>query len=190
MNTKYKSFFIVALGLTVTHAALAETTAFDLAKDGDAYVGVQSKDKIVQIRSDESVMTLAPNIWYVTYYDPDAMFKSVEVKFGAGKEMNVSHPVKPFQPPTSESEILDKSKLNVDSDRALKIATSQPLLKDLTLKASKLTLENSAGVPVWKVELWAAKLKNPNDIADIGLVILSANDGSVIKTDLHPDKVE
>jgi hypothetical protein len=43
---------------------------------------------------------------------------------------------------------------------------------------------------VWTVQLWAAKLKDPNDDADIGVVILSATDGSVVKTDLHPNSVD
>ena len=30
-----------------------------------------------------------PNVWYVVYYDPDAVLKAVEVKFGAGKKMDV-----------------------------------------------------------------------------------------------------
>jgi hypothetical protein len=33
-------------------------------------------------------------------------------------------------------------------------------------------------------------LKNPNDDADIGVVIISSNDGSVIETDLHPNSVD
>jgi hypothetical protein len=43
---------------------------------------------------------------------------------------------------------------------------------------------------VWEVQLWAAKLKNPSDDADIGVVIISTADGSVIKTDLHPNSVD
>jgi|NGEPerStandDraft_6_1074524.scaffolds.fasta_scaffold21662_3 hypothetical protein len=190
MNTRHKLFLTAVLGFAVTHAALADSTAFDLIKKGDDYIGVQSKDKVVQIHSDKSVASLTPNIWHVAYYDPDAAFKFVEVKFGAGEKMDVSHPARPFQAPASESQILDRSKLKVDSDQALKIATAQPLLKNLTLKASKLTLDHGDVGPVWKVQLWAAKLKNPNKDADIGAVILSATDGSVIKTDLHPDKVD
>src|SRR5690242_20940837 len=31
---------------------------------------------------------------------------------------------------------------------------------------------------LWRVQLWAAKLKNPNDDADIGVVIISTDDRS------------
>jgi uncharacterized protein YpmB len=190
MNLKYKLFFIAALGFATTHTALAEPTAFDLINKGDAYVGVQNKDKILGVCSDKSVASLTPNIWYVTYYDPDSMFKCVRVKFGAGEEMSVSHPLRLFHMPAKEHDILDKSKLNVDSDKALKIAAAQPLLNGLTLKASKLTLKRGDDGPVWEVELWAARLKNPNDSADVGVVILSATDGSVIKSDLNRNKVD
>ena len=190
MNAGHKLFFAAALGFAMTRAALADPTAFDLIKKGNDFIGVQSKDKVVQIHSDKSVASLTPNIWYVAYYDPDAGFKTVEVKFGAGEKMDVSHPVRPFQAPPGENLILDRSKLKVDSDQALKIAAAQPLLKALTLKTSKLTLDHGDVGPVWKVQLWAAKLNNPNKDVDIGVVILSATDGSVIKTDLHPNKVD
>jgi hypothetical protein len=191
MNAKCKLSFIVALVFALTCVArAADPTAFELIKLGNQYVGVESKDKVVQIRSEKSVGTLVPNIWYVVYYDPDATLKAVEVKFGAGQKIDVSHPLRLLEPVTGDDRTLDNAKLKVDSDQALKIATSQPLLHNLTLKASKLTLGHSDEGPVWTVQLWAAKLKDPNDDADIGVVILSATDGSVVKTDLHPNSVD
>jgi hypothetical protein len=66
------------------------------------------------------------------------------------------------------------------------------MLEKLTLKASRLVLERRShddDTPVWKVRLWAAKVKNPNDNADIGEVILSAEDGKILKSDLKPERV-
>jgi hypothetical protein len=40
------------------------------------------------------------------------------------------------------------------------------------------------------VRLWAAKLNKPDAMADIGEVILSAENGEVIKRDLHINKVD
>ena len=183
-------FLIAALALALVGKASADPTALQLAKKGNDYIGVQSKDKVVEILSEKSVVNLAPNVWHVVYFDPDAPFKSVEVKFGGGQEMEVSHPVRPFQMPAKEVEILDPSKLKVDSDQALNIATSQSLLKSLTLRAAKLTLTHSEYGAVWKVQLWAAKLKDPNKEADVGTTTLSAVDGSIVKSDLHPGRTE
>jgi hypothetical protein len=47
----------------------------------------------------------------------------------------------------------------VDSDKAHEIATSQPLLKNLTLKATQLWLEHGDLGPQWRVKIWAAKFK-------------------------------
>ena len=180
-----------ALALALAPLAMAgDVTAFELIKEGNHYVGDQSKDKVVNIHSEKSVASLTPNIWYVVYYDPDATLKAVEVKFGAGQKMKVTHPLRLLEPVTGEDKVLDRSKLNVDSDRALKIATSQPLLNNLTLRASRLWLLHGDLGPVWKVQFWAAKLKHPNDEADIGVVFISAADGSIVKTDLHPNKVD
>lgn len=181
----------VAMTFAVTRMAVAsDPTAFELIKLGDPYVGVQSKDKVVQIRSEKSIASLTPNIWYVVYYDPDATFKATEVKFGAGQKLDVSRPWRMLEMANDDHEVLDKNKLKIDSDKAIKIATSQPLLNNLTLKATQLWLEHGDNGPQWRVKLWAAKLKNRNDDADIGIVIISSADGSVIKTDLHPNSVD
>ena len=186
-----KTFVVAAMTFAVTQMALAaDPTAFELIKLGDPYVGVQSQDKVVQIRSEKSVGTLVPNIWYVVYYDPDATLKAIEVKFGAGQKLDVSHPLRLLEPITGEDRVLDSTKLKVDSDRALKIAMAEPLLNNLTVKASQLWLQHGDLGPEWKVKLWAAKLKAPNEDADIGVVVISATDGSVVKTDLHPNSVD
>lgn len=194
-TTVHRTVWGVALGLiTLSQAASAkELTAFELAKEGNRFVGEQSKDKIVQIRSEKSVGSLQPNIWFIVYYDPDAVLKAVEVKFGAGQKMDVKRPARLLEPITNGEEPLPREKLKIDSDRALDIATKEPLLGNLKLKASRLVLERRGAedsTPVWKVRLWAAKLKNPNDNADVGEVIISAEDGRVLKSDLKPEHVD
>lgn len=191
INPARKLLAMAALTLALAQMAFAgERTAFELVRLGNDYIGVQSRNKVVQIRSEKSVASLTPNIWYVVYYDPDATFKAVEVKFGAGEKLDVSHPGRLFERFSDEKKPLDADKLKIDSDQAAKIATAHPLLKNLTLKATQLWLEHGDLGPQWRVKLWAARLKNPNDNADIGIVILSAADGSVIKTDLHPKSVD
>lgn len=191
MSIANKIFLSVLLGVAISHPVVArDVTAFELVKRGDPYVGIQSKDKVVQIRSEKSIASLVPNIWYVDYYDPDATFKATEVKFGAGEKLDVSRPWRVLEMATDEHQILDQKKLRVDSDKAIKIATAQPLLKNLTLKATQLQLGHGDDGPEWRVKLWAAKLKNPNDDTDIGVVVISADDGSVISTDLHPNSVD
>jgi hypothetical protein len=62
-----------------------EPTVFELIKEGNRCVGEQSKDRVLEIRSDKSIGGLVPNIWHIVYYDPDAKSGRAEVKFGAGK---------------------------------------------------------------------------------------------------------
>jgi hypothetical protein len=186
-----KTFAVAAMTFAVAQVALAaDPTAFELAKLGNQYVGVESKDKVVQIRSEKSVGTLVPNIWYVVYYDPDAALKAVEVKFCAGQKLDVSRPLRLLEPITGGDQVLDSAKLKVDSDKALKIALAEPLLKNLTVKATQLWLQHGDLGPEWKVKLWAAKLKAPNKDTDVGAVVVSATDGSVVKSDLHPGSVD
>lgn len=188
MKIKHGMVLAAVMGLATTQLALADPTALDLAKKGNDYVGMQSKDKILSIRSDKSVASLTPSIWYVAYYDPDIFTKLAEVKFGAGQEMEVSRSMRPFQMPAKSKDILDMSKISVDSDKALQAAQQQPLLKGLTLRYSKLTLSNTDNGPAWKVELWAAKVNDPTKTAGIGTIWISATDGSVLRSDLKPDR--
>ena len=199
MKTPSLKAHIAALSLLAslvrlsTSAASIDATAFDLAKEGNRYVGEQSKDSVVQIRSEKSIGSLAPDIWYVVYYDPDAPLKAVEVKFGAGRKLDVKRPTRLLEPITKSDQPLPKSKMKVDSDEALKVAGKDPLLGRLTLKASRLTLERRSSdddTPVWRIRLWAAKLKNPNDNAEVGEVVISAEDGTILKSDLKPEHVD
>jgi hypothetical protein len=190
-----RSFWLLGVSLATLGASASakEMTAFELISEGNRYVGEQSKDRVVQVRSDKSLGSLTPAIWHVIYHDPDATLKAIEVKFGAGKKMDVSRPIRLLEPITNGDEPLPKDSLKVDSDRAIEIASREPLLENLTLKASQLVLERRStddDQPVWKVRLWAAKLKDPNETAEVGEVVISADDGRVIKSDLKPGKID
>lgn len=194
-----RAFFLALLSVFALAARGSEPTAFDLAKEANRYVGEQAKDKVVQIRSEKSLGTLTPNIWYVVLYDTTATLKAVEVKFGAGKMLEVKRPIRLLEPVTGGDAPLDKTKLKVDSDEAVKIALKEPLLANIKTTATQLKLErvgegvlgiSGTGEPVWKVRLWAAKLRDPSRDADIGDVWLSATDGKVLKTDLHINRID
>ena len=180
---------LVVAGLC--QAALADdATAFSLIKAANDYVGKDTRDQIVGFRSEKSIGTLTPNIWYVVYYDHDATFKTTEVKFGAGQKLEVRHPMREPFAYVDYKNVLDQKRLKIDSDQAIKTATAQPLLEKLTVRATQLWLQNIDGTPTWRVRLWAAKLRHPDSNADIGDVFVSAEDGKVTKTDLHIDRVD
>jgi hypothetical protein len=178
-----------AVGALPVLSAAADMTAFQVAKEGERYVGEQSKGKVVEIRSEKSVAGLVPTVWYVTFYDPDTTFKAVEVKFGAGRKLDQKRPWRVFEGSVSES-VLAKDKLKIDSDQAIKIATAEPLLEKLKITASKLELMVRDGAPVWKVELWAQKLRNPAKDVSLGDVFINATDASVTKVDLNINRVD
>ena len=189
-------FLIIALAVVAfvpvrsAMAADKEPTALQLFKDGNEYIGKEARDRLVQIRSEKSVATLTPNIWDIVYYDPDATAKAVEVKFGAGKKLTVKRPGRFLEFATGNTE-MDRSKLKVDSDKALATAIKEPILNKLTLTSSQMWLEQNRdyGI-VWKVRLWAAKLRNAEKSVDLGEVYIAADDGRVVKTDLHINRVD
>jgi hypothetical protein len=174
-----------------TRIALAgEPQALELIKEANDYVGKNVRDQVVGLRSEKSVASVTPNIWYVVYYDHDATFKTAEVKFGAGKELEVRRPIRTPFAYVNDKNLLDQKLLKIDSDKAIKTALAEPLLDKLTIRATQLWLERTDGVATWKVRLWAQKLRHPNDDANIGDVFISAEDGKVLRSDLHIDRVD
>jgi len=127
LNRKLVAAILGAAGVSIGVQA-AQSTAFELIKEGNRYVGEQAKDKVVEIRSEKSIGDITPNIWYVVFYDPTARMKAVEVKFGAGKMLDVKRPLRLLEPVTGGDLPLDREKLKVDSDKATKIALQEPLL--------------------------------------------------------------
>ena len=168
-------------------AADKEPTAFELAKEGNKYVGEHAKDKIIQIRSERSVGTLTPKVWFVTYFDSTATFKQVEVKFAAGKMIDVKRPFRLIEMAGGNRE-LDNDKLKVDSNEAIEKAVSEPILESIKVKSVEAKLEHTPAAPVWRIRLWAEKL-NGRDVVDIGRVTVTADDAKVIETNVHLNRL-
>src|SRR5258705_13400216 len=103
------SFLVVSSLVFAAPLRAAEPTAFQLVKEGNRHVGEEAKDRVVQIRSEKSINTLVPNIWYVVYYDPDATAKATEVKFVAGTKATVKRPARILEPITGAHKELPKN---------------------------------------------------------------------------------
>jgi hypothetical protein len=191
MNRSHRNLLAVTTCIAfLTGVAQAATpTAFDLAKKGDQYVGSEAKGRVIQIRSEKSIASTTPNIWYVLYFDPNASGKATEVKFEGGEKTEVNFKDS-FLGLGKKPKELPKDKLRVDSDKALQTAVSEPLLKNLTLKATRMTLEDWEGIPAWKVQIWAAKLQKPEEMVEVGEVIIGAEEGKVLRSDLKIKRVD
>jgi hypothetical protein len=172
-------------------AGAAEKTAFELVKDGNRYVGEQSKNKIVLVRSEKSIGTTEPNVWSIVYYDPLARNKAVEVKFGAGQMMGVKKGSKFFDFMSGTPRAMDLEDLKVDSNEAVRIALDQPLLKTIKISASRLKLQVlESGEPVWFVSLWAPKLRDSTKDAEVAETRINAKDGRIVETDIRLKRLD
>ena len=178
---------IAAAALSLVFSVRADdVTAFNLITEANKYVGDDVKNKVVEIRSEKSVTGLTPNVWYVAFDDEDATFKIAEVKFEGGKKANVRRPTRPLELTSMNKEIMDRKKLNIDSDKALSAATADSTLSGVKLLYTQMWLQNSKdGGPAWKIKLWAQKTDHPDKTADIGEIYVSADDGKVTRRDLH-----
>jgi hypothetical protein len=94
-----------------------------------------------------------------------------------------------LEPVTGDHKPLDREKLKIDSDKALEIALKEPLLDGLKLQSAQFWLERGDEQPVWRIRLWAQKIPKPQQMADVGEVFVSAEDGKVVRNTLHPSRV-
>ncbi len=184
LNLKSAVFAMVLVAGAV-HSLAAETTALELIREGNRYVGEQFKDKVVMIRSEKSVATRTPQAWLINYRNDLTSLKGIEVKFIGGKMADVDGSVRGGKP-------FELSKIKIDSDQVLNVVTNEAILKNLTLRSTKMSLERlgEIGTPAWRVQLWAAKLRSPADSTSIGEIFLSAEDGSVLKNELKISRVD
>jgi hypothetical protein len=185
-----KLFAAILLSASALIAADKDATAFDLMKEGNRYVGEQAKDRVVQVRSEKSIGTLSPKVWYVVYYDPTASMKAVEVKFAAGKMVDVKRPFRLVERMSDGTKPMDKEKLKIDSDKAIEVALKEPILEGIKVKSVEARLENSDLGPVWRLRLWAQKLAKENVLADVGKLVIAADDGKVIENDLKLNRLD
>jgi hypothetical protein len=185
-----KQFVVLLLAAVCAFSADKEPTAFELVKEGNRYVGEQAKDRLVQVRSEKSIGSLSPKVWYVVYYDPTATFKAVEVKFAAGKMIDVKRPFRVIETVSSTSREMDKTKLKIDSDTAIERALKEPMLENIKVKSIEAKLENASSGPIWQLRLWAEKIQRSRQTADIGKIVLTADEGKVIETDIHLNRLD
>jgi hypothetical protein len=193
MKTHLACLLLATLMAAAAASRASEPTAFQLIKEANKHVGEDAKDKITQVRSEKSVGSLVPNIWYVVFYDRDATAKATEVKFAAGKKIAVKRPSRILELGAGSYKEIDRSKLKIDSNKVIETAMKEPLLANLTITNTQLWLERAGrddDSPVWKIRLWAAKVRKPSDTVEIGDLYLSAEDGKVIKNNLKIQRVD
>ena len=188
-DTKIATVVAAGIALFQWAAGAADLTALELFKKGDQIVGSEAEGRLIEIRSEKSIASITPGIWYITYYDPNSSGRATEVKFEAGEKTEMKYKGSLLGTAKTPKE-LPKDKIKVDSDTAIKTAAGEPLLKNLTLKATRLILEGWQGIPTWKVRIWAAKLQKPGKMADVCEVFISAEDGKVLRSDLKISRVE
>jgi tetratricopeptide (TPR) repeat protein len=166
-------------------------TALDLVAEANKLVGPQSQDKIVQIRSKKSATSLAPSTWILVLYDVQADWGAKEVIFEVGKPPAVNIPTRILELFSSDKNPFDRELIKIDSDVAIKSILDDPKLKNISVKATELSLQHGdKDTPIWKIRVWALKRRDPRHDTEIGEVWISATDGKVIRSDLHPQRVD
>jgi hypothetical protein len=179
------------LGLNSVSLA-GEPTAFTLVREGNRHVGDDVKDRVVCIRSEKSVGSLTPSVWSVFFLDPASAGKVTEVKFAGGSLVEVAHRsgVLGISGLSKKPRALPMERLKLDSDRALDRAVSEPVFKNIKLTNAELQLLYKDEVPVWKVTLWASKVRKPESTSKVGDLLVNAETGTVTLMDIKLKRLD
>ncbi len=165
---------------------LSRATALQLLEKGNSYVSARSKNRILQLASSRAPIEHPPQSWRILYLDDKTTYNAVEVQFKAGEMERVFEPnriLNIFTP--SSSKTLDLAKIKVDSDQAIRIAAAQCTEEFVVVKFTEMKLERGyGGLPVWNVKLFGLSPGKAAEDAALGSVIVLAEDGKVLKTDL------
>jgi hypothetical protein len=168
-----------------------EMTAFEAVKEGNREVGATNRDQIIEIQGDHTANNRYPSKWQVLYHDPAGTFKSTtRVIFESGRKTDVQHPQRIFEGVTSGNKTIDLRKLNLDSDQVIDVAEhdSELLEAHVKITSSQMALSSTDAGPVWEVRLWAARSKSSSSEAAIGMMTISAEDGTILKREIKLEK--
>src|SRR5688500_8107256 len=111
MKSHLACLLLVSLIVGAGSSRGSEATAFQLMKEANRHVGEDAKDKVTEVRSEKSVGSLVPNIWYVVCYDRDASAKATEVKFAAGRKIAVKRPSRILELGSGSYKEINRAKL-------------------------------------------------------------------------------
>lgn len=164
-------------------------TAFELMKLGDQFLEKPARGHVIQAVSEQSTQGLVPHVWSIVYYDVTAPKRPVRVRFNSGKMVDTSRPLRLFSRLQGQTRPLNQNRLKIDSDKALEIATAQPNLKNIRLRASKMELRwDKSQQPVWQVDLYAEKESDPAKTVHLDFVLISPETGEVLENYLKIDR--
>jgi hypothetical protein len=180
-----------ALAPETTRSDPAKATALAMVKVGNQYVHDQAKDKVIEIRARKERGNIPPPEWDILYDDQKEFGltrTATEVHIrngqyeGAGQQ-GISGPAG-----IGVRKPMPLERLKIDSDRALQIARTS-LGSDVPLIQGDFSLHSGpADLPVWTIKLWTSKSRDPRALVDLGFIEISAEDGSILKNALRPDR--
>jgi len=143
---------------TAPAAVLSKATALQLLQKGNSYVSPRTQNRVLQMVSGRALVGEAPQNWRIVYSDDKATYNAVEVRFAAGEMERVFEPSRIFDLFSFGSpKTLDMAKVKIDSDQAIRLATTEFETEAVEIKFVELKLERgSGGLSVWNVNCLAS----------------------------------
>jgi hypothetical protein len=176
---------------TAPVAAPAPQTAFEARAVAESSLtpslilpsGAANLLKVIGRRTENSP---APQSWTYYFYDTSAIGNATHVTVRNNRVINDGEALTAAVIPWHQSDVVDESKLKVDSNQALAIA--QALIPNTPISSSQFELRypKDSTAPIWFLTLWAKDHEGQE--VEIGTVQVLADTGYVLRKSLKsPD---
>lgn len=164
-------------------------TAFQAQEIAAKNVQADSQKKLIAIRGERSATELTPDTWTFLFYDDLASQQgrlvTVTGKAVSGIRDGYIDLGRMRLAAYKLEEVIEPSRLKVDSDKALTLLTQTNLLKPYSLSSVTYSLEKDKGLkePVWRLEVYVDKDGKEDNI---GFARVSALDGKIVEMKFKP----
>lgn len=167
-----------------------QPTALELARKGYGFITLRSKDKLLHIHADRAPIDTISRRWQITYADPLARYKIVEVRFEGDQMVRSYEPGGLFEVfSTANPKPMAIESLKTDSDEALTILLELPVVKEIAIRNVEFDLERGYGdLPVWKIRVFGPSSGGAATGNSLGYIIISADDGKILKETLSKNQ--
>ncbi|MDR2462677.1 MAG: hypothetical protein LBD30_02725 [Verrucomicrobiales bacterium] len=187
--------YSVAAALTFAGHAFA-VTAFQAVEIAKKQVNPYAAKSLAQIVGKPSTVGLMPEEWQVLFYDPAADQHGTLVTVSGNAVTGIRDGYTQLDSfrifAYKMEEIIDPSKLKVDSTKLVSILQNSASLKGLKITSIGLWLKKDKKGPLeppfWNAELYAANAKGDKEVK-FGEARVDGESGKILKLDLDLKKI-
>jgi uncharacterized caspase-like protein len=162
-------------------------SAFKRAERISTQLTANYSNNIVHMKARRVPGQLHPDSWEITFGDSRYFWEKwrstadTQARIDSGKFMAG------FITAVEDATPMDRKKLVKDSTDILEMVAAR--FPTIRLASSEFEIDHEKWVPLWRVKIWAYKINQPAQEAELGRIDVDASTGAILRDDLNPDRL-